>query len=425
MDETLGADNAEDTLLGALMLDPGALVEVSDVLRSEDFAQPTRGAIYEAILLAAERSGATDPATVATVLAERGELARLGGEAHLFALATAQYSAASAGVWAQGIADAAVRRRLAAAGGQLVQIAAEPGNPSELVARARTLVDAAAAVERTPLDQLGDSAEAMFVQLQTAPNFDPTPWGGLNYLIGGWRPGALYVIGARPGSGKTIMGLQAAAKLAARGPVAFASLEMGRQELIKRLFAQAAAVGMGGLVNNRLDPTEWDRLERARGYVQHLPLFVQDRPGQTVRQVGQHARAVARRGQLQAVVVDYLQLMRPSDPRKPRWEAVGEMSGALKGLARELSVPVIALCQLNRGTEGQLQRAPTLGDLRESGSIEQDADVVFLLQREYDPAAEEYTRKLNVTVAKNRHGATGGDTLRWEGEFARVVDSGW
>ena len=338
-------------------------------------------------------------------------------------------TASNAAYYAGLVKQGAVKRRLVEAGTQIVQMgSATEGDAFELAELARAAVDEAANSARVEVAPIGDGVEAVVESLRAKPRFLETPWPNINALINGYRPGALYVIGARPGAGKTIMGLQSAVFLAGSGHVAFSSLEMDTADLTKRIFALAGNIHMSAMTRSDLTAKEWEAIADLRPHIRKMPLFIDDRSGVNITQIKAFARSVSRRGKLSAVVVDYLQLIIGTDSRKPRHETVAEISRQLKIMARELDVPVIALSQLNRESEakgGGMRRLPTLSDLRESGSIEQDADVVMLLQRGMDPDTETPNDELDVVIAKNRHGSTGQVTLLWEGHFARVTTMPW
>ena len=259
--------------------------------------------------------------------------------------------------------------------------------------------------------------------LNSEPDFVPTSWGNLNEFLGGFRPGALYIIGARPAVGKSVVAVNMAFQLASTGAVSFHSLEMSKREILNRLFASVCDVSMDHLERRRLTPTDWERIAKNRHLVGR-PIAIADKSGQTLTDIRAFARQVGKKHKLGAIVVDYLQLMQDTERGRNRYESVTAISNGLKIMARDLDVPVIALAQLNRGIEGRKDNAPGLSDLRDSGAIEQDADVVILLNREQAPGdAEDEKSMMILHVAKNRHGKTGHLALRFEGMFARVVEN--
>lgn len=416
----------ERHLLGAMMRSREAVAVATESLDAGDLADYRLHSLWHAIV-ALEGKGVTDQPQAVVQAMDGGDLERLGGTDTVVGLWMDAPPTSSTAYYAKRVATQAARRRLSEAATSIQEMATkadEEVEPQALVEAAYQALDEARPSREPDTGLLGDSLDEVIDRLDSTPQFWPTPWGSLNGHIDGFRPGALYVVGARPGSGKSIMGLQSAAHLAKWGNVAFCSLEMSRAELVERLVAQRAGVHMTAMSRHTLTPTDWERVAKVQSEVRTLPLYVDDRSGVSLAQVRSHVRAVARRGPLSGVVVDYLQLLRASDPRRPRWEQVSEFSHGLKVLAREFDVPVLALAQLNRESEGN-RRLPNMSDLRESGSIEQDADVVMLMQRGYDEQSGMHTDDLDVVVAKNRRGLTGRVTLLWEAQFARLLEGQW
>lgn len=415
---------AEQSVLGGMMLSKRAVSDCSELIDPTDFDDWRHELIARSVFALYAEGKPCDVLAVTDELHRREELSKVD-LAYLHELTSIVPTAANAGYYAQIVRDAAVRRRLVEAAARISQTAQGEGDTDAMIELARGEVDAAASKQRIETAPVADSIEDVVTLMREPPRYERTPWKALNDLIDGLRPGTLNVIGARPGSGKTIMGLQLAAKLAQQGGVAFSSLEMSRVDLTKRLFAMMGTIHQTAIQRSALSPADWQTIEALRPRISAMPLFIDDKPGVNVTHVRAHARSVARRVPLKLVVVDYMQLME-GDRRRPRWEVVGEFSRALKLLARELEVPVVALAQLNR--ESGMGGLPSMSDLRESGNIEQDADTIVLLQREKeidDSGQERDSDVLDVVVAKNRHGGVGTLKLLWEGQFARLSDLPW
>lgn len=312
--------------------------------------------------------------------------------------------------YADLVVEASIRRKVIDASSKII-VDAKSLDFSFLTETARKRLDDAVGIKSHKIsfitDEIADTIDAM----QQPSKAYPTPWALLTKAIGGFRAGSLYTIGARPGKGKTSVGLQCAMTLSRNGAVAFSSLEMGRMELHKRIISIGASIPMESTMNNALTQSEWERLARFKEEIRPN-IAIDDRAEVSIHDIRSFARSVHRAMPLKGVIVDYLQLMSSKDTR-PRHEIVAEMSRQLKILARDLEVPVIALSQLNRNSEMRSDKRPSLADLRESGAIEQDSDVVILLHQEDD--------LLLLDIAKNRQGAPALVKLRWEGEYARAV----
>ena len=263
---------------------------------------------------------------------------------------------------------------------------------------------------------LGEGLQDTLDELKSKPVYTETPWDDLNYYINGWAPGRMYVIGARPGAGKTVAGLQAAIALAKRGPVAYISLEMDPGELRKRMISHIARVDMGRIMRHDLGKHEWEKITETRPDLETVEIHANANQTMTIEDVIQHVREVKRRHGLIGIVVDYLGLIQ-GNPQQREYETVTEASRRLKLLALELDVPVLALSQLNRGVTGRDDKEPRLSDLRSSGAIEQDADVVILLHREDGEGSE---HEVKMIVAKNRQGQRGNAVFEFAGHYSEI-----
>lgn len=321
-------------------------------------------------------------------------------------------TASNVDFYASAVAEAATRRRLVQASHGIIA-GAEEMKSDQLVDYARKQIDDALGSQVASVSFTSDDIMKTIDLLgHKAPVF-ASGWSGLNNLIGGFRPGGLYIIAARPAVGKTVIGMQIAEALAKTGAVAFNSLEMSKSELHKRLIASVLSVPMDELTAHQLSTVSDIKIAKNLDKLR-LPISFDDRAGISVQEIRTHARSVSRKMSLAGVVVDYIGLITDKSGReRSRYESVTEVSQQLKVLARDLNVPVVALAQLNRNVEGRKDGKPMMADLRDSGSLEQDADVVILLHREGD--------KINLDVAKNRHGQTGIVTLNFEGDYSRAT----
>jgi replicative DNA helicase len=408
----------ERALLGTILHRPKTLRDI-DGIEAADFAQPRHAALWDLVQWMDSQRITPEPVAVAQHL-HRINLP--GVDALWIAdLATDAPSWQPPHIYARLIRDNATRRRLIAAGTRIVQLAEAGEDPQEVQEMARAEVDAASRTV-ADIDYVGATFDATLEAWESpAPPSIPTPWPDLNRLIGGWRPGAMYVIGARPSVGKSIMGLQAARGLAEHGPTAFHSLEMPAQEIHTRLAAMESGVSMQKMDTRTLDEGDWSRIARVIPTIKGMPLAVDDRGSVRVVDIRSVARTLSRRGPLAGIVVDFLQLMTPArGDRRPRHEQVGDWSRSMKLLAKDFDIPVIVLSQLNRAVTERADARPMMSDLKASGDIEQDADVILLLH-----TTDEHPEDLHVLVAKNRQGQRGPVQLVRRGHVARVDSAGW
>ena len=413
------SEEAEQGVIGSILMTSGKALE-DLTLHEDDFASPRNAAAYALLRGLYAKGRAADLVTSGAALkTATDEVKRLVTPAYLYECSNSTPTSAMVGEYQRIMKDAAVRRRLVEVSGRIVDATNSVDDLDQVIEEARALIDSAGSVDTQELSSMADTVDETIKQMQEPARFVPTPWADLNHLIGGWRPGALYVIGARPGSGKTLMGLQAAINMVGRGAVLMSTLEMSRAEIHMRVFSQLMHIPLTNILDSNMTPTEWERLQgyRADGWER---FYVDDNPSATVESIRRNARTINRKQPLAAIVVDYLQLMENAGKSdKKRHELIGQWTRQLKIMAKKFDVPVLILSQLNRDSTKQ-GAMPTLADLRESGSIEQDADVVLLLHRDDSQPGD-----LNVLVAKNRHGMRDNITLNWEGTFASVTDKGF
>lgn len=406
MDTLIHNPDAEKAIIGAILITNGKCLDDINI-QPDDFHELKLGKLFKLCRTMHLNGEGVDAITVAA----HAEFAELGvHSADLFSLTDYTISTGNVEYYANLVYESAVRRRVIDASSKIIHDA-EKLDFSFLTETARKRLDDAVGVKSHSITFIGDEISHTIDAMQQPSKAYPTPWALLTKAIGGFRAGSLYTIGARPGKGKTSIGLQCAMTLSRNGAVAFASLEMGRMELHKRIISIGASIPMDSTMNNTLSQSEWERLARFKEEIRPN-IAIDDRAEVSIHDIRAFARSVHRVMPLKGVIVDYLQLMSSKDNR-PRHEIVAEMSRQLKILARDLEVPVIALSQLNRNSELRTDKRPSLADLRESGAIEQDSDVVILLHQEED--------LLLLDIAKNRQGAPALVKLRWEGEYARAV----
>jgi replicative DNA helicase len=407
---------AEKTLIGAILQSRGEYLDDCH-LTPDDFMNRQEQAVF-AVMLKMRREG--EGIDEFTVGAKLPEMAAFCWEA-----TSETPTWQNANFYEQLILDRNARRQIVMVGHELVAAGGAPDSDVDAAVDQATVK-----IERVATGRLREGVEFVtdlilpaVENLNSEPDFVPTSWGSLNDFLGGFRPGALYIIGARPAVGKSVVAVNMAYQLSATGAVSFHSLEMSKREIVNRLFASVCMVSMDHIEKRQLTQVDWERIAKGRDAVGR-PIAIADKSGQTLTDIRAFARQVSKKQKLAAIVVDYLQLMQDTERGRSRYESVTAISNGLKILARDLDVPVIALAQLNRAVEGRKDSAPGLSDLRDSGAIEQDADVVILLNREraMDDGEDEKS-KMILHIAKNRHGRTGHVALRFEGLFARVVEN--
>jgi replicative DNA helicase len=426
---------AEESLLGAMLLSRDAITAAVEArVDTADFYKPAHGHVFEAVMGLYGQGEPVDPVTLAEQLRRAGLLDAMGGKAALLRIQAGTPASANAGHYAQIVGELALLRRLIAVAGEIAETAySEPDDVIDTLDRAESLVfEVAERRVSESLVGLAASLQLTLDQLESMYGRDdhitgmPTGYHDLDEILLGLQPSNLVVIAARPGQGKTSFALGAAANVAleARKPVLFFSMEMGHLELTKRMLAAEAKVDARKLQTGNIPEADWSRLSNAVGRLAEAPLLIDDNPHCTVMEMRAKARRTkAKYGDLGLIVVDYLQLM--SSPRRAenRQVEVAEMARGLKILARELDCPVMALSQLNRQLEYRQDKRPMLADLRESGSIEQDADVVCFIYRdeEYNPESE-HRGTAEIIVAKHRNGPTGSSRLAFLSHLTKFAN---
>ncbi|MFI0742383.1 replicative DNA helicase [Streptomyces sp. NPDC021100] len=406
--------DAEQCVLGSMLLSKDKIGDVVEILSVDDLYLPAHQLVFGAILDLYGQGEPADPITVAAGLTKRGEINRVGGAAYLHTLVQAVPTAANAEHYAQIVADRAKLRRLVEAGTRIVEMGyAGDGDADEICdAAGAELHHALQMREESATVRVGDRYadyidRLEYLQKHGAAKGVPTGLSDLDALTNGLHPGQMIVVAARPAMGKSVLALDFARACAIKHgrPAALFSLEMGEAEIMNRLTAAEARVGLHHLTSGDPSPEDWQRIARAVPRVADAPLYLDVTPNTTALEIKAKCRRLQQRGGLDLVVIDYLQLMTSGRKAENRQVEVSEMSRSLKLMAKELGLPVVVLSQLNRGPEQRADKKPMIADLRESGSIEQDADLVILLHREdaYDKESPR-SGEADLIIAKHRNG---------------------
>jgi replicative DNA helicase len=409
---------AEESVLGAMLLSEASISDVLERVRPDDFYKPAHRKIFEAVVSLFGRGEAIDTVTVAEELRRTGKLEEVGGKPHLFHLVNSVPAASNAFYYARIVEETALLRRLIEATQQAAAMAFDSGDDvGEIVDSIEHLILSVA--EKRLNDNFSHIRDLLHEQLERVEALQekgasitgvPTGFVDLDNLTSGLQESNLVIVAARPSFGKTSLALNIAQQAATdyNVPVAIFSLEMSRQELVQRLVCAEALVDVHKLRRGNLNDQDWSRLATAVGRLADAPIYIDDTESVTVLEIRAKARRLKQRNGLGLVIIDYLQLM--SGPRRSenRQQEISEISRSLKILARELKVPVIAVSQLSRAVESRQDKRPMLADLRESGAIEQDADVVVFIYRDevYNPDSTD-KGTAEILVAKHRNGPVG------------------
>jgi len=424
---------AEQGTLDGMLLSKDAVADVIEVLRGRDFYLPKHEIIFDAVLNLYSHGEPTDVIAVTDELTKTGLLSRAGGVDYLHTVVGLVPTAASAGHYATIVSDKAVLRRLVDAGTRIANLGyASEGEVSDLVNEAQTeIYQVAGGVEAEDYVPLTDAVTAAVDEIEAARGRDgqmvgvSTGFAELDSLTNGLHKGQLILIAARPALGKSTLALDLArcAAIKHKEPTILFSLEMGKSEIAMRLLSAETSIPLQKMRKGMIEANDWKTIAATRGRIESAPLYIDDSPNMTLVEIRAKARRLKQRVGLKMIVIDYLQLMTSGKRVESRQQEVSEFSRALKLLAKELQVPVVALSQLNRGPEQRSDRKPQLSDLRESGSLEQDADMVILLHRESayekdNPRAGE----ADLIVAKHRNGPTDTIVVGFQGHYSRFAD---
>ena len=434
------APDIEKAVLGALMIDKDAYLEVCDLLKPESFYEPRNQMVYEAIMKLSMEESPVDVLTVADMLGKMGKLEEVGGPGYIADLSSRVATSANIDYHANVVAEKYLSRQMI----QYVNVIGKKTFDETYDIKAVVQEAESTLFELSQKNMKKDYSvlapiigNAIKIVEKAHSNTGgltgiSTGFYKLDDMTCGWQDSDLVIIAGRPAMGKTAFALSLAKNIAAdqKIPMAFFSLEMTDVQLANRLMSNACGIEGKKLLSGQLDRYDWDRLDKNVGVLTDAPLYIDDTEGLSVMDLRTKARRLKKEHDIKLIMIDYLQLMTASGMKyNSRQEEVSLISRSLKGLAKELNVPVLALSQLNRGVEsrdGAEGKRPQLSDLRESGAIEQDADmVVFLHRPEYyhlyqsEDGSIDYRGKAEVIIAKHRKGATGIITMDFKGEFTR------
>ena len=422
--------DAEASLLGALLIDGDAIVKIADLINDKDFVDPRHQYIYSAIMALYEDRSAIDVLTLSDKLASMDKLKSIGGPSYLTELTNFVPTASHIDQYAEIVAQKALRRRLVATAQEISDLTKDTS---------KNLHDLIEEAELKLFETSNKHIKQNIVSLEAilAESFErlddlhkdknkirgiSTGFKDLDNILAGFQKADLFILAARPSMGKTALALNFAHNVSSKlnQPVLIFSLEMGKEQLVDRLLSMESGVNAWNLRTGNLSDSDFEKIGQAMGTLSEAPIYIDDTPGITVSDLRTKARREAHKHPLGLIIVDYLQLMSGGgrfNSEGNRVQEISEISRGLKGIARELNVPLLALSQLSRSVESRNPQIPQLADLRESGSIEQDADVVAFIYRE-DYYNQETDRKhiTDIFIKKHRNGPTGGIELYFDNE---------
>ncbi|KGF05680.1 replicative DNA helicase [Arcanobacterium sp. S3PF19] len=423
---------AEGAVLGSMMINKDAISDVVSLVRATDFYTPKNALIFETIIKIFSNQGSADVITVAAELERSGELATVGGDEYLSDLVLNVPTTANVAYYAKIVQDMSKLRALVNVGMRITRLGySADGNDVETlldkaqaemfaVAESHVVNDYAGLNEILP-DVVGE------IMANSARDGDmvglPTGFGDLDSVLLGLRPGQMIIVAARPGMGKSTLAMDFCRNIAIRQnkPVAFFSLEMNRNELVMRALAAESNVMLSKLIRGECSEDEWQKIATTVEKISRAPFFIDDSPNLTMTEIRAKARRLRQQQNIEMIVIDYLQLLTSGAKLvESRQQEVSEFSRSIKLLAKELDIPIIAVAQLNRNPEARQDKKPQVADLRESGSLEQDADVILLIHRDTADTSPDAPPS-KIIIGKHRAGPTGEIELMFQGNRSRFA----
>ncbi len=424
---------AEQAVLGCMLLDADVIPTVTELIKSTDFYRDDHREICEAIIDIVEKAGPVDIITVSEQLQHRGTLDAVGGLDYLASITSAVPTTANARHYAKIVEEKSLLRKLIKAASEISGMSYEASEEAAYVLdkAEKSIFDILERRSTQGFTHIKDVLLETFNRLEELYNSKsfitgvPTGFTDLDFKTAGLQNSDLILIAARPGMGKTAMALNIAQYAAVQKhvPVALFNLEMSKDQLVNRMLCSEVMVDSHKMRTGKLDDDDWNKIAQALAPLSEAPIYIDDTPGISVMDIRAKCRRLKLERNLGLVVIDYLQLMQGRGKAESRQQEVAEISRSLKILAKELNVPVITMSQLSRGPESRTDHRPMLSDLRESGAIEQDADIVMFLYRDdyYNPDTEK-KNIAEVIIAKHRNGSTGTVELRWFGEYTKFAN---
>jgi replicative DNA helicase len=424
---------AEQAVLGCMLLDTDVIPTVTELIRSSDFYRDDHREICESIIDITEKAGPVDIITVSEQLQQRGTLDAVGGLDYLASITAAVPTTANARHYAKIVEEKSLLRKLIKAASEISATSYDATEDAVYVLdkAEKSIFDILQKRSTQGFTHIKDVLLDTFNRLEELYNNNgnitgiPTGFTDLDFKTSGLQNSDLILIAARPGMGKTAMALNIAQYAAVQKhvPVAIFNLEMSKDQLVNRMLCSEVMVDSQKMRTGKLEDEDWNKIAKALAPLSEAPVYIDDTPGISVMDIRAKCRRLKLEKNLGLVVIDYLQLMQGRGKIESRQQEVADISRSLKILAKELNVPVITMSQLSRGPESRTDHRPMLSDLRESGAIEQDADIVMFLYRDdyYNPDTEK-KNVAEVIIAKHRNGSTGTVELRWFGEYTKFAN---
>lgn len=426
--------DAEQSVLGSMMIDAEAVMKASEILKADDFYRDAHKIVFETIVDLVDKNEPIDVITVSEALRQSSNLDKVGGVAYVASLANIVPTAANVEYYAKIVSQKALLRTLINVSSKIANMGYSGEEEAEdIIDEAERLIfDVAQRKTSKNFSSMHDILMETFDKIEYLYNNSgdvtgvPTGFMDLDRITSGFQPSDMIIVAARPAMGKTSLVLNIAANAAIRHnvPVALFSLEMSKEQLVQRMLCSEAMIDQHKLRTGQLTDADWPKLTRAVGPLSQAPIFIDDSVGISIMELRAKCRRLKAEHGLGMIIIDYLQLMSGSKRSESRQQEISEISRSLKALARELSVPIIALSQLSRAVEQTADKKPNLSHLRESGAIEQDADMVSFIYREeyYYPDSSEKKGIAEIIIAKHRNGPVGSVEVGFLNEFTKFVN---